>query len=342
MAIHHLVVGALMALSYLQTELHTSKPALNSTEWMVYKEQFGKYYASEEIDSMRKLIFFANKHQIEKHNAENEQMKLGLNHLSDQTEVEIKRLRGFKSQLATMQSSQETDSFLEQVLARDVEVPDEVDWRKVPNRVSMVKDQGQCGSCWAFSAVGALEGQETEVKHLANLTLLSEQNLVDCVYPSTDGCDGGLMEDAFMYVKKGIESSKDYPYRAVGGKCKFVKSKVVMDDAGVSQVAAGDENTLKEIVAKFGPVSVAIDASSQSFTNYREGVYFSKFCKNDRESLDHGVLVVGYGHDEKSKLDYWIVKNSWGSGWGDDGYIKMARNKDNNCGIATYAVIPKF
>jgi len=344
MAIHHLVVSALLALSYLQSELQTKEPNLNSTEWQMYKQEFGKTYDSQEVDSLRKLIFFASKLRVEKYNKEHEHLKGRVNHLSDWTEEEKKRLLGVKigQDTSWRQNSAEGEKFLREILARDVEVPEELDWRKVPNRVSAVKDQGQCGSCWAFSAIGTIEGQEVLVKNVSEITPLSEQNLVDCVYLNRNGCDGGYMHEALIYAREGLETSKDYPYKAKGGPCRADDSKIFIKDSGVTFLPDGDEETMKQVVAKFGPVSVGIDAALASFQFYHKGVYLDKSCGNALRWIDHGVLVVGYGHDEESKLDYWIVKNSWGAKWGEDGYVRMARNHNNTCAITSYATIPTF
>jgi len=342
MAIHHLVVSALMALSYLQTQLHTSKQYLNSTEWLLYKRQFGKSYASEEVDSMRKLIFFANKHKIDKHNAEHEHMKLGLNHLSDQSDAEFKQLLGYRPQEQLQDVQHERKKMFNKILAPSPGPPDELDWRKVPNRVSEVGDQGKCGSSWAFSAVGALEGQEVPQMNVKNLTPLSVQNLVDCTYKGRDGCKGGWMNDAFNYVKNGIEGAGQYPYVGVGGSCKFNKSRAFMNDSGIIYILGWDDEDLQGAVSFFGPVSTAVDASLDSFKNYKSGVYYDPKCASNFSKLSQAVLVVGYGHDKKLNLDYWIVKNSWGKKWGEDGYIRMIRNHNNHCGIATYPSVPYF
>jgi len=346
MAIHHLVVSALLALSYLQSELQTKEPNLNSTEWQMYKHEFGKTYDSQEVDSMRKLIFFASKLRIEKYNKEHEHLKGRVNHLSDWTEEEKKRLLGVKigEDTSWRQNSAEGEKFLSEILARDVEVPEELDWRKVPNRVSYVKNQGYCGSCWAFSAVGTLEGQEVPQKNVTELIPLSEQNLLDCVYPdhNRDGCHGGYMHVALTYVRNGIEIAEDYAYTAEKGRCKFKKSKSFMNDTGVYFLPDGDEELLKQVVAKFGPVSVGIDASLDSFQDYHNGVYWDEQCGTTFRKIDHGVVIVGYGHDKESKLDYWIVKNSWDTDWGEGGYIRMARNHNNSCAISSYVSVPIF
>lgn len=147
------------------------------------------------------------------------------------------------------------------------------------------------------------------------------------------------MDNAFRYVKvnHGIDSEKSYPYEAENDKCRYNPRNSAATDKGFMDIPREDEDALKAAVATVGPVSVAIDASHESFQFYSEGVYYEPECSS--EQLDHGVLVVGYGTDENGQ-DYWLVKNSWSATWGDQGYVKMARNRDNHCGIASQASYP--
>lgn len=148
------------------------------------------------------------------------------------------------------------------------------------------------------------------------------------------------MDNAFRYVKSngGIDTEAAYPYMGDDEKCHYNPKNRGATDKGFVDIPSGDEEKLKAAVATVGPVSIAIDASHETFQLYSEGVYTDPACSS--EELDHGVLVVGYGNDEETGLDYWLVKNSWGPGWGLGGYIKMARNQKNHCGVATQASYP--
>jgi len=302
------------------------------THWAHYKRQFGKHY-DETQDIIRRVAWEKSVAMIQEHNLGADMgehsFHLGINQFADMIDNEAAQLRGYRMSNRPRNGS----AFL---VPNNVVIPDAVDWRD-HGYVTPVKNQANCGSCWAFSATGALEGQH--FRKTKKLVSLSEQNLVDCSTNwGNNGCNGGLMDNAFQYIydNKGVDTETSYPYEARDDTCRFKKENVGSSDNGYIDVETGDEDQLKLVVATFGPVSVGIDASQSTFHFYNGGVYEEEDCSS--ENLDHGVLVVGYGSEDGK--DYWIVKNSWAESWGLNGYIKMARNKGNMCGIATAASVP--
>jgi len=308
----------------------TAAQALNDDqEWELFKARYERNYLSTPEHDNRKNIFINNLRLIQKHNAEHalglHTFTLGVNHFADLTNEEfVKTYNGYRPEM---------NQGLPKANLKSVgDEPDSLDWRD-EGYVTPVKNQGQCGSCWAFSAVATMEG--AWMKKSGNLVSLSEQNLMDC--DTVDlACNGGLPENAINYViqQGGIDTEASYPY--AGRKhtsCKYDEANMGASFTQVVQVEQS-EDALKTAAATVGPISVGIDASHFSFQLYSGGVYHSMFCSSTR--LDHGVAVVGYGSE--GGKDYWLVKNSWGGSWGEQGYIKMSRNRNNNCGIATMAV----
>jgi len=216
-------------------------------------------------------------------------------------------------------------------LAELVSGPESHDWRS-KGAVGPVKDQGSCGSCWAFSTVGNLEGLwQMKTGKMVNF---SEQQLVDC---STDdsGCQGGLMENALNYLISagGLMVSSDYKYTARDGTCKFKKEKVALKVSGFHFSDSQDEEKIKAMLVTTGPLSVALNADPLQF--YQGGIIDAGADECDPQALNHGVTIVGYGVEGTKQ--YWIVKNSWGSGWGEEGYFRMAIGT-GVCGINTYVI----
>lgn len=283
----------------------------------------GKLYKDTTEEKFRYKIYIDNRHKIAKHNSrfhiKDVPYKLKLNKYGDMLHSEfVRTLNGFNRSSfentnsvygATFKKIEEPVTF---IAPANVEVPTEIDWRS-QGAVTPVKDQGHCGSCWSFSATGSLEGQH--FRKTGKLVSLSEQNLVDCSAAyGNNGCNGGLMDNAFQYIKEngGIDTEKSYPYEGIDDTCHYKKTDIGATDKGFVDIPTGDEDAMKKALATVGPISVAIDASHESFQFYSEGVYFEPQC--DSEQLDHGVLAVGYGTDE-SGTDYWLVKNSWGTSW---------------------------
>ncbi|XP_078619390.1 procathepsin L-like [Branchiostoma floridae x Branchiostoma japonicum] len=306
--------------------------------WENYKGRYGLSFEREE-ESMRMAIFENNTKFINKHNNEADigmhTYWLGHNQFAHMTHKEfLQNVIG--GCLLDTNTSKSTADHVHEYDPTLTDVPDTVDWRD-KGYVTPVKNQAQCGSCWAFSTTGSLEGQHFKATN--KLVSLSEQNLVDCSRKEgNQGCQGGLMDQAFKYIKTngGIDTEECYPYKAKNEQCTYKASCRGATLSSYTDVKSKDEDALQQAVATVGPISVAIDAGHSSFQLYHSGVYHNFFCSETK--LDHGVLAVGYGTEEGK--DYWLVKNSWGESWGEKGYIKMSRNRHNNCGIATQASYP--
>ncbi|XP_002158608.4 procathepsin L isoform X1 [Hydra vulgaris] len=321
--------------SLMQSHAFGFQKLFNDPEWREYKAKFGKTYKSNIEEAPSYLNWKNNLKEVERHNSKKHSFKKGINQFSDMSHEEFRKMYGGCFKLSKKNVTKGS-IFLS---PSNVVIPDSVDWR-TEGYVTRVKNQGQCGSCWAFSSTGALEGQT--FRKTGVLQEISEQNLVDCTQSyGNEACNGGWMDNAFTYIKdnKGIDSEVGYPYYARAlGYCYYNQQYNVASDTGFVDIPSGDENALKVAVATVGPISVAIDATKASFMSYQSGVYNEPTCGNGIENLDHAVLVVGYGTEEGR--DFWIVKNSWDTTWGDQGYIKMSRNMSNQCGIATKASYP--
>jgi len=296
------------------------------SEWEQFKIEYGKTLLTGQEHDMRKNIFAANLKFIERHNAEHalglHTFTVGINQFADLTNEEfVKQFTGFVA----------ADDIPETSVELTEGRPSSIDWR-LKGAVTPVKNQGQCGSCWAFSTTGTIEG--AWFKRTGQLESLSEQNLMDCDYKN-HGCNGGNPFMALLYTIRngGLDTESSYPYRMRQGQCEFKRNSVGATITGAKRIIQGSEEDLQNAIASVGPISVAIDAGHTSFQLYREGVYYEPSCSSYR--LDHGVLAVGYGTDNGH--DYYIIKNSWGTGWGLNGYIAMARNHNNMCGVATMA-----
>ncbi|XP_022724094.1 low-temperature-induced cysteine proteinase-like [Durio zibethinus] len=303
-----------------------------------WKEKHGKIYQHAEEAEKRFENFKRNLKYIlernEKRKSAKGEHRVGLNKFADMSNEEFR-----KAYLSNVKRPFNKRSTLSRNIGRKVkscDPPSSLDWRNY-GIVTGVKDQGSCGSCWAFSSTGAMEGINALVT--GDLVSLSEQELVDC--DSTNyGCDGGYMDYAFEWVinNGGIDTETDYPYKGVDGTCNITKeeTKVVSID-GYQDVEESDSALLCAVAQQ--PVSVGIDASSIAFQLYTGGIYNGS-CSDNPDDIDHAVLIVGYGSEDDE--DYWIVKNSWGTSWGMDGYFYLKRNTDLPYGVCAVNAMASY
>ena len=295
-----------------------------------FQEKFAKKYENVQELETRFAVFRENFRNIITHNADrNQSFTMGVNQFTDLTPEEFKAqmIRGLKAPVGSFGCGTFSNSASG--------APASIDWR-TKGAVTTVKDQGQCGSCWTFSSTGAMEGAWAIAK--GQLIDLAEQELVDCAglkYGSM-GCNGGQMEGAFKFIiENGPCAASSYPYTAKDGTCHSCSA--VAHATSCSDVKPNDQLSLKAAVAK-QPVAVAIEADTKYFQSYSGGVLTSSSCGT---SLDHGVLAVGYGEENGQK--YWLVKNSWGTSWGEQGYVKIGRSEStNDAGICGIAMDPSF
>lgn len=326
--------------------------------WRAFKATHGRQYASPEEETVRFAIFKRNYAVIEATNAKQLSYTLGVNEFADLTPAEFAAGRfglaaaapaarsvlwGALPHLGTDRSSSSGASGAPGSGAVDASsspwvdaAPSAVDW-VAQGAVTPPKQQGQCGACWSFSTTGALEGAWKIAT--GRLVSLSEQQLVDCDLGNS-GCGGGVMDSAFSYLQDQPVCTEDsYPYQAARSTCRTVNCTVAIPKGAVKgfrDVAKDDEAAMLAAVGR-GPVSVGIEADQIAFQLYSGGV-LAKECGS---SLDHGVLVVGFGEERGAK--YWKVKNSWGPAWGEGGFIRIERggnNADGECGINTMPSYP--
>ncbi|KAM7382910.1 hypothetical protein PAMP_002605 [Pampus punctatissimus] len=328
-----LMLGSLLLVS-LCVEAADMLDSQLDIHWDLWKKTHGKTYQDEVENKHRRGLWEKNLMLITKHNLEASMglhtYDLGMNFMGDLTPEEIQQ---FFTKLSPPTDFERTSSPF--VGSTGADIPDTMDWRE-KGCVTKVKMQGSCGSCWAFSAAGALEGQLA--KTTGRLVDLSPQNLVDCSGKyGNHGCNGGFMHKAFQYVidNQGIDSDASYPYTGYQQQCHYNSVYRAANCSQYSFLPEGDEEALKQALATIGPISVAIDAKRPRFAFYRSGVYDDSSCT---QNVNHGVLAVGYG--TLNGQDYWLVKNSWGLTFGDQGYIRMARNRNDQCGIALYGCYP--
>ena len=300
---------------------------------------------------MRFAVWLENMEHVIAHNAlrNGKSYRLGMNAFADMRHQEWREGMGLASSRFVRTKPSEGSKSFRYAYVDEKDLPEAVDWTD-KGVVTGVKAQGMCGSCWAFSTTGAIEGIDAIVT--GELKSLSEQMLIDCDTSRDSGCDGGLMDFAFEFVYEngGIDTEESYPYLERDGQCDLnrLRRHVVTID-GFEDVPADDETALKKAVAH-QPVSVAIEADQLAFQLYAGGIFDDLSCGTD---LNHGVLVVGYGVEpsgnatERTERPFWRVKNSWGTAWGEGGFVKLSRTggkmemgDEGKCGVAKMASFP--
>lgn len=298
------------------------------TRFKQWKLKYGKTYESPQDEYSRYLLWKENDDYIENHNSKKLSYTMKMNQFGDLTHDEFKNNifnQNYNVTIPKVYINEYTTS-----------IPKSVNWVE-QNAVSPVKNQGQCGSCWSFATAEAVEG--IYAIKTGKLVSLSEQQLVDCS-TKNHGCGGGSMVYGFEYVSSyGLMESEDYIYNQKQGVCKYDENKVVVKIKGYTSVVQYSENELAIAVSK-QPVAVAIEADKKIFQFYSSGIIKGECGFN----VDHGVLVVGYGTENNT--DYWLLKNSWGTSWGENGYMKIFRNMTDYypgvCGIATLPSYPNL
>ncbi len=293
-------------------------------------QDYVKNYKDDLEEFKRYKIWQGNKEFVEEHNRNNHGFTLTMNKFADRNTNDFEHIP-YTPELYTLNKD------IVEIFKynNNTDIPNSIDWR-TNGYVTKVKNEGQhCFSSWAFSVTGSVEGQH--FRKTGHLVSLSEQNLIDCSKDNA-GCIGGYEDRAFDYIVKnnGIETEASYPYKAKEDSCHFNQSLVGATITGYVNVTSKDECALQYAVATVGPITVTINGSRLGFQLYHSGVYYEPDCSD--LGLDRSLLVVGYGNEDGQ--DYWLAKNSWGTHWGINGYIKMARNRDNNCGIATQPRYP--
>jgi len=333
-----LIAVAAVACAAPEAQLRAQFRAVMQAKWSNFKATHGKEYPSHE-EPQKLSQFMKSTLDIEQHNERFarglESFHLGHNAMSDMSPQEfMAKKTGFRASTA-----RKVNATIEFRGLGALQLPQSVDWRATA--VTPVKDQGECGSCYAFSAIGALES--AFFRKTGSLVSLSEQNILDCTTNSkynSGGCDGGNQDTGMKYAidNGGVSKMNVYPYEGTVRSCRYSsKSNSCKMLNKVGRVRAGDERAVQEALSTYGPMAIALDVSASAFMLYKGGVYTNNKCSSDIYQLNHALVLVGYGTERGQ--DYWLVKNSWGTGWGEGGYIKMARGS-NLCGVATECYYP--
>jgi len=331
----HISLGLLVLSITLVSAISNINSFSAKNQFAEFQRTYNKAYATDAETNHRYSVFKQNLNKINGLNQQSSSAKFAVNEHADLTETEFANLYLSKYPVVRDPSVPVAADLPKSVIDA---TPSSFDWRE-KGAVTEVKNQGQCGSCWSFSTTGNVEGQWFLAGN--KLTSLSEQNLVDCSHECMEyenqnscnaGCGGGLQPNAYQYIiKNGIDTEASYPYTAKDGTCVFNKDNVGAHISNWTMIPQ-DETQIAAYLAQNGPLAIAADATEWQF--YFGGVFDVPCGK----TLDHGILIVGYGNQTNifgKNVDYWIVKNSWGAHWGEQGYLKIVRGS-GKCGLNTF------
>lgn len=332
---------------------HALSPANLQAAWAQFQSHHKRRFDSTTESARRYAIFAHNMHHVRKHQqafqAGNSTFTVRINRFADLTPDEIAARNGFNMTAHNVlyREREQHNGKHRRRHRRDAgddqqqqQLPAEFNW--VPQgAVGPVVDQGQCGACWAFSAAAALEGLHFRQTG-ALPSPLSTQQMIDC--SSSDylmGCNGGVMSEAFQYVRQagGLVASSSYPYEGAQQSCQLEGNMAKLEtESSYQTVTPNDADALMAALVANGPISIAIDGGQDSLQFYNGGIYSDRQCGQP----NHAVLLVGYGTDTETGLDYWLVKNSWGASWGENGYVRIERNADGDgsCCVTCLGVYP--
>jgi len=316
--------------------------SLHDAHFNEFKSKHSKKYDTEVELEVRRKNFLDNNRFILAMNRRKPTYQLAVNHLADKSEEEIKILRGRKVTLTKSNGGlpfKSNKRYGRQNGGNDDKLPTNWDWRLL-GAVNPVKDQAICGSCWSFGTTGTIEG--VNFVKTGKLVRLSEQQLIDCSWmEGNNGCDGGEDFRVYNYMMKagGLSTEEDYGhYLGIDAKCHSNDVNKSIKISGFVNVTQHSEEDLMKALYENGPITVAINAGVRTFSFYSNGIYDDPACLGDPDHLNHQVLLVGYG--TLGGKDYWLIKNSWSTYWGNDGYIAISRGKENICGVTTMATYP--
>jgi cathepsin F len=325
-----ILVGVTLSLSLPDSRQGVAIKSLQAEHWNQWKATHNKVYTAQE-ESIRFQNFLQSLQRIAKLNAKATSAKFGLNKFSDMSVSEFRSFYLLKNPIAMNETAADRKYL---PVDKTQALPDKFDWRE-KGGVTAVKDQRQCGSCWAFSATENIESvwMLKNGRNASNMVPLSPQQIVDC--DSYDGgCEGGNPPTAYQYVieAKGMDTNADYPYTGVDGNCHFNAQKVYAKITNWAYACSyWQEDTLRASLVQNGAPSICVDAAN--WQDYVGGVMTGLECAWVN-ILDHCVQAVGY--DMTASTPFWIVRNSWGTGWGENGYIRLEYG-DNTCGLTNEA-----